>query len=403
MPRLSESSPRTLESVDPKLVEGRAVVVEFPKLADDSREARSAAFRTRSKALRGLRDGKPALILELDRSVAGGRGLGSIRLIDPEAEGGRGGLQLGLARDGIPTLTLHQGPLAEALATLPVGEPAGSATFELGPPVDRPVSLKNVAGLLKGSDPELSKTYVLVSAHYDHVGLGEPDSSGDRIFNGANDDASGTAAVVELAEAFAKLDPKPKRSILFLTWFGEEKGLLGSRYYGRHPLVPLEQTIALLNLEQVGRTDDIEGDRVAEASLTGFDYSDVGPVLQSAAAKVGVEISKHPRNSDAFFGRSDNQALADSGIPAHTVCTAFMFPEYHRSGDHWDDLDYENFALVTKAVGLGLARLADNPDPPRWNEENPKTERYRAAWEQLHDDQPKPDVPTEPEAKEEVP
>ena len=379
-----------LDDLDSDALRNLAVVVEFPKPTEATREAQMAAYRARSALLRKLEAFEPAVLIEVDRVGTTGSGLGRPRLMNPED--GQGGLRLGLAREGIPSVTVHGGALAEALAALPAGPVEGTVSFELGAPVDRPVTLRNVAGLLRGSDPKLAETYVLVSAHYDHVGLGEPGSGADRIFNGANDDASGTAAVVEIAGAMAKLEPRPKRSIVFLTWFGEEKGLLGSRYYGKHPLVPLEQTVALLNLEQVGRTDDLEGARVAGASMTGFDYSDVGAVVARAGQAVGVEISKHPRNSDAFFGRSDNQALADAGIPAHTLCTAFMFPDYHRVGDHWDALDYDNYALVTKAAALGLALLADSPEPPRWNAENPRTERYRAASERLH----QPDAPAEP-------
>ena len=104
---------------------------------------------------------------------------------------------------------------------------------------------------------------MIVTAHYDHVGnQGAADDKGDHIYNGANDDGSGTVSVVELASALATLKTRPKRSILFMTFFGEEKGLLGSRYYGRHPVVPIEKTVADVNLEQVGRTDDSEGPRV---------------------------------------------------------------------------------------------------------------------------------------------
>jgi len=194
--------------------------------------------------------------------------------------------------------------------------------------------------------------------------------------------------VVELASALSRLEPRPKRSILFLTFFGEEKGLLGSRYYGRHPLVPLKDTAAMINLEQVGRTDDSEGPSLKRASMTGFDFSEVGTVLERAGQAVGVEVVKHPKNSDLFFGRSDNQSLADSGVPAHTLCTAFMFPDYHQEGDHWDRIDYANMARVGQAIGLGVLELADAANRPLWNEANPKTERYVKAWKTLHGQAP---------------
>ncbi len=160
--------------------------------------------------------------------------------------------------------------------------------------------------------------------------------------------------MVEIASALAALRERPKRSIVFMTVFGEEKGLLGSRYYGRHPIFPIEQTVADVNLEQVGRTDDSEGPQVATACMTGIDFSDVGVVFQAAGKAEGIKVYKHPRNSDAYFGRSDNQALADLGVPAHTLAVAFAFPDYHGPGDHWDKIDYGNMAKVDRMVARAL-------------------------------------------------
>ena len=198
--------------------------------------------------------------------------------------------------------------MVELYDSLRAGPSGATLTLDAAAPVEQKVRLRNVAGLLPGSDPQLKETYVLVTAHYDHVGV--RGGGGDTIYNGANDNGSGTAAVIELAAALSTLRPRPRRSILFMTFFGEEKGLLGSRHYGRHPPVPIERTGAHVNLEQVGRTDDSEGPMISAASLTGYDYTDVGATLSAAGAGVGVAVTKHPRNSDAYFGRSDNQALA---------------------------------------------------------------------------------------------
>ena len=245
------------------------------------------------------------------------------------------------------------------------------------------VKLRNVVGLLRGSDPVLKDTYVIVSAHYDHIGV-RPTGEGDRINNGANDDGSGTVSVIELASALATFKQRPKRSIVFITWFGEEKGLQGSRYYGRHPIFPLEKTVAMVNLEHMGRTDDNEGPKLNSATLTGFDYTDLGPIFKAAGEKTGITVYKHERNSDSFFNRSDNQALADAGVPAHTLCVAFIFPDYHNVGDHWEKIDYANLAKVDRMVALSLLTIADNPEAPKWNEANPKTDRYVKAWRTLH-------------------
>jgi Zn-dependent M28 family amino/carboxypeptidase len=240
-----------------------------------------------------------------------------------------------------------------------------------------------VIGLLRGSDPILRDSYVLLSAHYDHLGI-RPDLAGDNILNGANDDGSGTVSVIELASALATLKQRPKRSIVFMTFFGEEKGLLGSRYYGRHPVFPIDKTVADINLEQVGRTDSSEGPQIANASLTGFDYSDVGTMLETAGKLTGIKVYKHEQNSDAFFDRSDNQALADQGVPAHTVCTAFVYPDYHGVGDHWEKIDYANMEKVDRMVALALVMIANNSEVPKWNEANPKAARYVKAWNDHH-------------------
>jgi Zn-dependent M28 family amino/carboxypeptidase len=240
--------------------------------------------------------------------------------------------------------------------------------------------VRNVLAVLPGTDPVLKDTYVLVTAHYDHVGM-KPSGEGDLIFNGANDDGSGTVSVIELASAMAKY--RPKRSVVFMTFYGEERGLVGSRYYAANPVFPLAKTIAMVNLEHMGRTDDSEGARVGAISMTGQDFSDVGAIFKSLGDQIGVGVEKHPRNSDSFFSRSDNQALADAGIPSHTICTTFIFPDYHAVGDHWDKVDYQNMAKVDRLVALGIMELADSATEPKWNEANTKTAKYVKAWKAL--------------------
>jgi Zn-dependent M28 family amino/carboxypeptidase len=125
---------------------------------------------------------------------------------------------------------------------------------------DTPQKVRNVIGVLRGSDPALKDTFIIVSAHYDHLGI-NTNLEGDQIFNGANDDGSGTVSVIELATSLSTLKEKPKRSIVFMTFYGEERGLLGSTYYGKNPIFPLAKTVAAINLEHMGRTDDVEGKR----------------------------------------------------------------------------------------------------------------------------------------------
>ena len=252
--------------------------------------------------------------------------------------------------------------------------------FALRGSPESPVRSQNVAALLRGSDPVLKETYVILSAHYDHIGLSEQATADDKIFNGANDDGSGTVALIEVASALAQMNPRPKRSILFIAFTGEEKGLLGSRYYGKHPLVPLARTVAQINLEHLGRTDDIEGPQVGTVAVTGFDYSTIGATLKQAGDALGIKVYRHPTKSDSFFRRSDNQSLADLGIPAHTLSVAFEFPDYHGAGDHWEKIDYANMQRITRLVALGLHLIANDVKEPLWSEQNPKTRRFVEAW-----------------------
>jgi hypothetical protein len=322
--------------------------------------------------------------VNVSRQSGAASGLAPGRPVDPEnprpADAGRA------ERPGPPLIKVHDPRVVALFESLPLGRSDKVAvSLHLGAPISRPIKVRNVLGLLRGSDPVLKNTYVIVTAHYDHIGNPIADSNkGDHIYNGANDDGSGTVSVVELASALATLKVRPKRSILFMTFFGEEKGLLGSRYYGRHPVLPIEKTVADVNLEQVGRTDDSEGPRVSAAVMTGHGYSDISDVFTAAGKAEGVRMDRHPQFSDAFFARSDNQALADLGVPAHTICVAFMFPDYHGVTDHWDKIDYANMARVDRMVARGLMLIANNPVAPKWNESNPKAARYLKVWKSRH-------------------
>ncbi|MEQ1933018.1 MAG: M28 family peptidase [Fimbriimonadaceae bacterium] len=240
--------------------------------------------------------------------------------------------------------------------------------------------VSNVIGVLRGTDPVLRDTYIIVTGHYDHLGMSTAEGEGDKIFNGANDDASGVAGVIESARALVKA--KPKRSVIFMTVYGEEKGLVGSTYYCKNPVFPLKQTIANLNLEQIGRTDDNEGPRVDAFNLTGFDFTDLPRFLGPAATASGVKIEKHPSFSDAFFDRSDNRAFALAGIPSGTISTCYMFPDYHKVTDHWDKLHYANMVKVVNGIIGGVLAIANSTEPVKWIESE-KTKRYLDAYKTL--------------------
>ena len=307
--------------------------------------------------------GKPALLVLVDGSKQQGSGVNGwlVELNDrPRAQA------------GAPTLVLYDASAAAALAA-----PGATLRLDVPAPTTRPVKLRNVAGVLRGSDPALKDTYVMLTAHYDHLGI----RNGD-IYDGANDDGSGTVSVIEIAADLAAQQVKPRRSIVFMTFFGEELGLVGSRYYGQHPLVPFKDTVAGINLEQIGRTDDSEGPRVNAANLTGFDYSTVSTVLQREGAKVGVGLVRHPQASDLYFGRSDNQSLADAGVSAHTLSVAYEYPDYHGKDDKWPKVDYANMARVDRMVALGVWAIANDPVAPRWTDA-PKAAKYREAAAKL--------------------
>ncbi|MBC7792638.1 MAG: M20/M25/M40 family metallo-hydrolase [Clostridia bacterium] len=221
-----------------------------------------------------------------------------------------------------------------------------------------PAGLRNVIGVVRGRDPVLRDTYVLVTAHYDHIGE-KTDATGDSVNNGANDNASGISALIEIARAIAAAPVKPRRSIAFIAFFGEESGLVGSRYYAKNPVFPIAKTYAQVNFEQLGRTDDTEGPRVKAATVTGWDRSSMGAILARAAKPSGVRIYKHEKFSDAFFERSDNEALAKLGVPAHTVSVAYGFPDYHDLGDEAGKLDYANMRSVARALRSGVVALAN--------------------------------------------
>lgn len=367
-------------------VRGKVVLVAIP----DSHSARLPEQRTRTRAanafLAQLREKRPALVVNVRKDPKAATGLGTGRLVDPESPSS-GGFQPG-AIDS-PLITVHDPRLAALFDKMPVGPVSARVSLQVPEPSKRPATLRNVIGLLPGSDPALKSTYVMVTAHYDHLGFG-PAVDGDRIYNGANDDGSGTVSVVELATALATLKQRPRRSLVFLAFFGEEHGMLGSRYYARHPVFPIAETVADLNLEQVGRTDSSEGPQVATASVTGIDFSDVGSIVQAAGETEGVRVYKHPLNSDRFFGASDNDSLAQLGVPAHSVSVAYIYPDYHGALDHWEKIDYANTARITRMIGRAMLAIANSTTIPRWNESNPKAERYLRAWRSRHDGEKAP-------------
>lgn len=233
----------------------------------------------------------------------------------------------------------------------------------------------NVIGIIHGANIKLNEQVLILSAHYDHLGTSKKDVP-DRIYNGANDDASGVAGLIVAGRALAQL--KPKRSIVLAAFCSEEQGLVGSRWYADHPLVPLKNTVGLIELEQIGRTDDADGERKRTVAITGFRFSSMPSAFVEAAKslQMRVEDSSH---GDEYFDYSDNASLARKGVPAHTVCVAFQFPDYHRPSDTWDKLDYPNMAHVVRLVTASALNIANADERPKWDATNPRTASYREA------------------------
>ncbi|HUP18648.1 MAG TPA: M20/M25/M40 family metallo-hydrolase [Gemmatimonadota bacterium] len=223
----------------------------------------------------------------------------------------------------------------------------------------------NVVGLLRGSDPGLANTYVVFSAHMDHVGVGAADGAGDSLYNGADDNASGTAALIEVAQAFAALEEPPARTLVFLAVSGEEKGLLGSRWYSDHPTVPLEGIVANVNVDMIGRN--------APDSIVaiGIQYSSLGPLVERVAAEnpgLGLTVVDDPWPEERFFFRSDHFNFARKEIPA-LFFFAGVHADYHRPSDHAEKIDADKAARVARLIFRTAHAVAESAEPPQWTPE----------------------------------
>jgi Zn-dependent M28 family amino/carboxypeptidase len=219
---------------------------------------------------------------------------------------------------------------------------------------------RNVIGKLQGRDEKLKDQVILLTAHMDHIGIGKP-VNGDNIYNGADDDASGCVAVLQLARALAH-DKAPKRTVLFVFFGSEETGGQGNQYFLQHLPVPLKSIVANLEFEMIGRADtSIKPD---ELWLTGFDRSNLGPEL----AKHGAKLVADPHPKENFFQRSDNYALAKQGIVAHTVSSFGLHSDYHRPGDDITHIDFSHMDLAIHSMLDPVKWLANSEFKPEWVE-----------------------------------
>jgi Zn-dependent M28 family amino/carboxypeptidase len=219
---------------------------------------------------------------------------------------------------------------------------------------------RNVIGVLPGRSATMKNEVIMLSAHMDHLGIGKPVNS-DGIYNGADDDASGCVAVLELARFLAHEEP-PKRTIIFVFFGSEETGGQGNEYFLAHPPVPLDKIVANLEFEMIGRADPAV--KPDELWLTGFERSNLGPEL----ARHGAKLVADPHPAQRFFQRSDNYALARRGVIAHTVSSFGLHKDYHRPSDDLGHIDFQHLQQATESIMLPVQWLANSDFKPSWLE-----------------------------------
>lgn len=222
--------------------------------------------------------------------------------------------------------------------------------------------LKNVVGVIPGKSKK--DEYVVFSGHYDHLGIGKPDKNGDSIYNGANDDAAGTTAVMMLAKYFSEMKNN-ERTLVFVAFTAEEIGGYGSRYFSKQ--VDPAKVVAMFNIEMIG-TESKWGTN--SAYITGFDKTDMGKILQGNLSKSKFRFEPDPYPKQNLFYRSDNATLAALGVPAHTISTAKMEevpnnePNYHKLSDQIETLDMKNMAEIIKAIAISSKTIVSGKDTP---------------------------------------
>ncbi len=230
-----------------------------------------------------------------------------------------------------------------------------------------PMPLKNVVGILPGKSKK--EEYVIFSGHYDHLGIAKPNAAGDSIYNGANDDAAGTTAVIMLAHYFAQKKDN-ERTIIFAAFTAEEVGGYGAQYFSRQ--FKPEQVMAMFNIEMIG-TESKWGPNAAY--ITGYDKSSMGEILQKNLQGSDFTFHPDPYKTQNLFYRSDNATLARLGVPAHTISTSRMEPDptafnkevdkyYHTLDDEIETLDMKNMAAIIRAIAISSNTIVAGKDTP---------------------------------------
>ena len=234
------------------------------------------------------------------------------------------------------------------------------------------LSSSNVIGMLPGSDPALAGEYVVLMAHLDHNGI-DPARKDDTIFNGAMDNASGTAAMLEAARSLAALPVRPRRPILFAAVTAEEKGLLGSDYLARHPVVANGKVVSVVNLDMPVLLYDFQ-----DVIAFGAEHSTMGPIVARAAAKMGLSLSPDPLPTEGLFTRSDHYSFVKRGVPSVFLATGFknggekqfrdfLKTHYHQVSDQTSlPFDWNAAAKFARINALIAAEIANADEAPKW-------------------------------------
>ena len=216
----------------------------------------------------------------------------------------------------------------------------------------------NVIGILPGK--KMKDELVVFSGHYDHLGVGKPSATGDSIYNGANDDAAGTTAMMVLANYFSKLKNN-ERTLVFVAFTAEEIGGFGSQYFSKN--IDADKVVAMFNIEMIG-TESKWGKN--SAYITGFEKSDFGKILQQNLEGSSFKFEPDPYPKENLFYRSDNATLAALGVPAHTISTSKMDnePTYHKQSDDIASIDIANMAEIIKAIAMSSKTIVSGKDTP---------------------------------------
>jgi hypothetical protein len=217
--------------------------------------------------------------------------------------------------------------------------------------------LANVVGIIPGKSKK--DEYVIFSGHYDHIGIGKP-VDGDSIFNGANDDAAGTTAVIMLAKYYKALNNN-ERTIIFAAFTAEESGGYGAQYFSRQ--FDPAKVAAMFNIEMIG-TESKWGKN--SAYITGYEKTDMGAIMQKNLEGTGFTFHPDPYTDQNLFYRSDNATLARLGVPAHTISTSKMDsePNYHKVSDEVETLDMDNMAMIIKSIAMSARSIVSGKDSP---------------------------------------